>query len=290
MKDWECRIAAACALSAVILAADAAGPLVPFDQAEMSMLVKGSIEIRPDGSVSGYSIEHARKLSSAVSRMIGAQVSQWRFEPVVVGGKPVDARTNMRLAIVARPKDDRDFDVRIQSAYFSGGREVEGDKLGIKTRTGLGPLVRAMMSTGANGDVYLALKIGPDGKVMDGLVEQVNLTTRGTEEQMVEARRVLGSESLALIRTWTFSVPSRGEEAGKPYWSGVLPVSFRFNQQPERYAQWAGYFPGPCARVPWRVDEKDPVEGGTCHSDAAPEGQLTLDDAGPTLLTPLNQG
>ena len=289
MKAAGFGIAAGCALFAVVFAAGAADPLVPFDQAEMSMLVKGSIEMRPDGSVRRFSIDQSKRLSPAVAQMIGAQVVRWKFEPVLVGGKPVNARTNMRLVIVAHPKDERNFDVRIQSAYFSGGKEVEGEKLGIKTRTGLGPLVRAMMSTGANGDVYLALKIGPDGKVIDGVVEQVNLTTRGTEKQMAEARRILGSESLALIRKWAFSVPTRGEEAGKPSWSGVLPVSFRFDGHSQRYAQWAGYFPGPCARVPWREDEKDPEEGGTCHSGAAPDGELTLDDSGPTLLTPLNQ-
>ena len=96
------------------------------------------------------------------------------------------------------------------------------------------------MSTGANGDVYLALKIGPDGKVIDGVVEQENLTTKGTETQMIEARRILGSESLALIRTWTFAVPTRGKEAGKPYWSGLLPYRSGSSANPSPMAGGKG--------------------------------------------------
>ncbi len=290
MKTRGLGVARACALMTISFSAGAAGPLAPLDRAELSMLVKGSIGIGPDGSVEGYSIDHAKKLSPAVSEMIGAEVSRWRFEPVLVDGKPVHARTRMQMRVVASPKDEKNFDVRIQSAVFSGGAAARDEVVGVKTRTGLGPLVRAMMSTGAMGDVYLVLKIGPDGKVMDGIVRQVNLTTRGTENQMLEARRILGSESLALIRTWTFSVPTRGENAGKPYWSGVMPVSFSFDGRSESDARWQTYFPGPCARVPWREGDEGPEDSEACHSDAAPEGVLSLDDSGPKLLTPLMHG
>ena len=140
MKFRAAGVAALLALLALLAAGGAAEaiPLVPLDRAELTMLVKGSIEMRPDGSVERIAMDQSKRLSRAVGQMIGAQVSQWRFEPLLVDGEPARARTNMQLRIVAQPKDDQHFDVRIQSASFSGGAEAREEKLGIRTRTGWG--------------------------------------------------------------------------------------------------------------------------------------------------------
>lgn len=280
----------ALALSAAVSANVAADPLVPLEQAEMSMTVKGSIDMRPDGSVSAYTIDKAENIPPAVRQMIGAQVSQWRFEPTLVDGKPVDARTNMQLRIVARQQDASNFNVVIQSASFSGGRDDKTGQLAVLRRTSLKPLMLAMMSSGATGEVYLALKIGPDGKVLDGIAEQVNLTVRGTEKEMADARKLLGDQSLAVVRRWTFSVPTTGESAGQPYWTGILPIKFDDSvRKPSDLARWKAYFPGPCTQIPWR-DADGESHDGACRVDAAPEGVMTVDGAGPKLLTPLTQG
>ena len=220
--------------------------------------------------------------------------AQAPFEPVVIDGKPSEARTNMTIRVVASPASDGNYSLVIQGANFSGSKVSTAEKLRIKTRTGIGPLIRVMMSTGATGEVYVALKIGPDGKVQDGVIEQVNLTVLGTDKQMEDARVALGDSSLALVRKWTFSVPTQGESAGKPYWSGVLPIFFDgldSSGPSQQYGRWRAYVPGPCAAVPWRDSE----EGGSnmehrCEIDALPEGEFTLDSSGPKLLTPLMQG
>ena len=295
MKGWGIRIALLFALSATGFATDAADQERLLRMSEMSMLVKGSIDMRPDGSVERYSIDHSGKLSQAITQMIGAQVSQWRFEPTVVDGKPVPAHTNMSLRIVARPVDEQNFNVRIQSAYFWGKSGGEDERISIRKKTSLGPMVSALMSTGlVAADLYLALKIGPDGSVEDAVVEQVNLPGLDTDGEMARLRKLLSQPTLKVVRQWKFNVPTKGERAGQPYWSGFLPVTFRLSDQYGSPAEagdgeWRAYIPGPCTPVPWRILDKG-GDRSHCGNDAAPEGVLSLDNAGPKLLTPLMQG
>lgn len=292
MKTWAIVFAALLAAGSVAKAGDKSRLI---EKAEMSMLVTGGIDMRPDGSVEHYSLDHTEKLSQAITRMIGAQVSQWRFEPTLVDGQPVAARTNMSLRIVAKPLDEQNFDVRIQSASFSGGGGKD-DRMSVEKRSSLRPMIEAMASTGMDtADLYVALKIGPNGKVLDAAVEQVNLGTIGGDVWMAKARRLLGNSALEVVRKWTFSVPSRGQLAGRSYWSGTLPFSLEMLDGPlppsgiDEYGRWKAYVPGPCMPIPWRMDG---VENGNspCTSDAAPEGVLSLDNSGPKLLTPLMQG
>ncbi|HOS60516.1 MAG TPA: hypothetical protein PK661_10500, partial [Syntrophorhabdaceae bacterium] len=81
--------------------------------------------------------------------------------------------------------------------------------------------------------------------------------------------------ALNVVRKWTFSIPTKGERAGQPYWSGILPVSFRMwggSRPPdEEEGQWQAYFPGPCTPIPWRVLEQDDGKD-RCDGDAAPDG------------------
>ena len=285
MKGWGIVIAAMLAASPAANARDQRGLI---EKAEMSMLVKGGIDMRPDGSVERYSIDHSEKLSPAVTHMIGAQVSQWRFEPVLVDGKPVNAHTNMSLRIVAKPVDEQNFNVRIQSASFSGGSDAKDDRISVLKRTSLKPMVQALWSTSLDGpvDLYLALKIGTDGKVLDAIVQQVNLPSSDTEREMAKQRKVLAEAALEVVRQWTFQVPGR-EPEGEPYWSGILPMDFQKGTVPSEsgYGEWRAYIPGPCTPVPWDTHGED-----RCGIDAAPEGVLTLDSSGPKLLTPLMQG
>ncbi|GAA5001057.1 hypothetical protein GCM10025793_05050 [Lysobacter lycopersici] len=262
---------------------------------EMSMLVKGTIDMRPDGSVESYALDDSGKLSPAVAGMVGMQVSQWRFEPTLVDGKPVRARTKMQLRIVAKPADTQNFDVHIQSAYFWGDSEGEDERISVRKKTSRGPMVSALMSTGLDAaDLYLALKIGPDGKVEDAIVEQVNLPTLYSDGDMARLRRLLSQPTLKVVRQWTFNVPTKGERAGQPYWSGFLPVTFRLSDQngspaEAGYGEWRAYIPGPCTPIPWRTLDKG-GDNSHCGNDAAPEGVLSLDNSGPKLLTPLMQG
>jgi len=290
MRNWKTAIAATIVLLAPGFPSAAANQRL-IEKAEMSMLVTGGIDMRPDGSVERYSLDHPDKLSQAITQMIGAQVSQWRFEPTNVDGKPVAAHTNISLRIVAKPVDEQNFNVRIQSASFSGGSGAKDERISVAKKTSLAPMVRALMSAGTDAaELYLALKIGKDGQVLDAVVEQVNLYALGDEGWMAQARKILGKSAVYSVRQWTFAVPAHEPPEGEEYWSGTLPISFQMGDGSspdlQEDEEWRMYIPGPCAPVPWRMHDKD----GRCGGDAAPEGVLTLDSSGPKLLTPLMQG
>lgn len=290
MGNWGIRIGSALALMALASVAGAAGANGTRKQIELSMVVKGSIDIGVDGGVEGYAVEQSEKLPPPVLDLINKQVPLWKFEPVQVDGKPAHARTLMSLRIVARQRDDDHAEIDIQGADFHGGNDDQATRMGIRNRTSLQPLMETMMSSGATGDVYMALKIGPDGKVMDAIVEQVNLTATGTDAEMEQARKLLGDSTMKVVRKWTFSVPTSGEEAGKPYWTGVLPVNFEFvGDHKIKYGQWKAYLPGPCTPVPWPDADGETQGSSVCNSGPASEGVLTLDHSGPKLLTPLSK-
>ncbi len=257
-------------------------------QAEMSMLVTGEIDIEKDGSVGAHRIDQPDKLPPVVVRLIGEAMPQWRFEPVVVDGKIVRARTKMSLRLVAKRKDDGNYLLRIGSATF--GDESPGVTVRGKMRPPRYP--ESAYRAGVQGTAYLILKIDRQGKVDQVVDEQVNLTVVGNERQMRQGRKLLADAAKAAAREWEFDIPTEGEAADDPYWSIRVPVSFALCdsrsecQEPGKaaYGTWEAYIPGPRNPVPWRTEGTDP------GSDALADGALHLVGSGPKLLTQLGEG
>ena len=297
MKGWGFRIVAACALLAVAFIAGAVGTQPKREQAQFSILLKGTVDIRPDGSVDHYSIEGIKELAPSIANMLDKQVSQWKFEPVVVDSKPVVAQTHMSLRLLATPNGDGNYSAGIQSVWFSGGGKSgqpdvdSGNRFGIRQKAAL-RYPKDAIDSGMAGTVYAALKIGPDGLVMDVIIEQVNLTVLGTEVEMAKARRILGNNTLASLRKWVFDVPTQGDQAGKPYWVGILPVQYGIagTEARAKYGEWEKYIPGPRTEIPWADPNGGPMQANRGGVDALPAGEFTLDSSGPKLLTPLSQG
>lgn len=279
MKRREFRVLALVALLAAAFAAQAARPATFAGEAEASLLLKGTVDIRADGTVERYSLDDTVKLPTSIVDLIAGVISGWRFEPVMADGKPTPARTDMSLRIVATPKGGGKYDARVGSVWFSGGEDDKPRSISIRTRTGLVyPTFADPLAT--TGTVYVALKIGPQGQVLDAIAEQVNLTTFGTNLEMAKARRTLANNTLAAVRKWTFNVPTTGEEAGREYWTGVLPVKYGVWPSADVGA-WERYIPGPRIPVPWRDSSEEPAVAGI---DALPEGMVARDGAGSKLL------
>ena len=280
-----CRNLLAAALLAMAAVAIAAPKHVQAQTAS-SMLLTGMIEIEADGSVRGYSIDNEGEVPDYVLANIAAMVPEWRFEPVLVDGKPVAERVKMNLRMAAEPMADGRFAIYIASAGFgqkSGARPTDT----VSERKMNPPLfpeeVRRM---GGKGIVYLVLKIGRQGTVEDLAVEQVNLTVYGSEAKMQRIRLRIAEAALKVARVWTFNVPSTGELADDEFWLARVPVEFAYHGDKEvAYGQWESYVPGQRVRALWLQEGWS--ETG---SDALAGGELQTIGVGPRLLTPLRKG
>ncbi len=243
-------------------------------QIEASMLVVGTVDIDRSGEVTAHALDNADKLPASVVGLVDKAITQVRFEPILVDGKPVLARAKMNLRIVARPMGEGTTQLSIASAQFGEIDKAAPDQ----------PTSRDMpypkypfdvMRAGGQGVVYLMVQIGRDGKVMDAIAEQVNLTVVGSARDMERMRRSFADSALEAVRKWVFNPPTTGELVNAPYWSQRISVGYTLggsrNERDTPYGSWHGYLPGPRQRVPWITDQEalgspDAVAAGEAHT------------------------
>lgn len=278
---WFALVLALCTASADLVA----GKAEIRNQAEMSMLVTGSIDIEADGSVSAYRIDREDQVPETVRKLVDVSVSGWRFEPVLANGRPIAVQTPVTLRIVASPRDAGDYVVRIAGASFLHETKRENEDLRpIDMSPPKYPPVA--YRRGIEGIVYLLLQVGRDGTVAAVATEQVNLTVVGRRNEMEEGRRWLSNAAMEHAKTWRFVPPTKGEDAGASVWYLRIPVEFhRTTDRAAAYGTWTAYVPGPKARPQW-------IEAATAESgsDALVAGGIYLVENEPKLLTPLQDG
>jgi len=264
------------------------------EQAELSMLVTGMVLVEPDGSVSGWEIDQREKLPGFVVNLVENSAPVWRFEPVLLDGRPRKAKALMSLRVVANRLDDGNYRVAIQSGYFGKDaisdpkerwRQTPSDEIRSLKQTPPGYPMDAL-ERGVQGTVYLVVRVNRQGAVDDVAVEQVDLRVIGTERQMNAMRNTLAKPALVAARKWRFEVPTTGESANDEYWSVRVPVDYLFAGEKQKYGEWQAYIPGPRQKVPWV--EEDPDSGES--PDAMVAGGVYEVGKGLKLLTPLQRG
>ncbi len=280
MKHWMmCVLVALLAMGS----AEAGGRGAVRKQVEMSLLATGTIDVGPDGRVAAYALDQSEKLPPAVRQLMDSASQAWTFEPVVVNGKPVLARTKMSVRFAAKKTGEDAYEVRIAGADFRVATPPE------ETPSSAAPLKppsypQSAARSGVRGTVYVVLRFGRDGRVQDAFAEQVNLRIVDSEGAMEKWRALLASSALATAKQWTFRAPSRGEEAGEDSWSVRVPVDFLWRgESVPAFGQWQAYIPGPRQRAPW-IDTDELTLG----SDAIADGGVYPVGGGLRLLTPLS--
>jgi hypothetical protein len=278
---------AAILIAALMLAqpALAQGAAAVRKQVEASLRVTGSITIATDGSVERVELDAPEALPKGIAAFVGGNVAAWRFEPVLVDGKPRRALTKMSALVVGKSIGDDQMQVSIRGADFGDyAATPEAERVvALKLKPPSYPAGPAR--SGAQGTAYLLVKVERDGSVGEVATEQVNLRIVTNEAQMNQYRERFATAAMAAARTWTFTPPTAGEEATQPYWVVRVPVDFTFGGQ-QRQGKWEVYVPGPRSRPIWAPDEDQPgfapgalAEGGV---------HLAGNKSGPRLLTPLD--
>jgi hypothetical protein len=268
----------------------AAGPAAVRKRVELSMLANGTIVVAPDGSVRSYALDRPEKLPQPVVDLVHQAVPAWRFQPVLVDGKPVVAEAKMTVRFVASPADKGDYLLKISGASFGDSDGKSSDQIAYKERSAPKYPQDAARARVA-GTVYLVLRVGRDGQVADASADQVNLTVVGSDSELRVWRKVLADASLSKARTWTFTPPTTGPHAMDDFWVVRTPITFTLHEQGaprvDTYGQWLAYVPGPKEPVPWMEKLKTADDGKNGVTDALPEGGLSLVGSGLTLTTPL---
>ena len=267
--------------------AQAAGPSDIRKQAQASMLVTGQVEVTPEGKIKSYAIDQPDKLPAPVVNLLKKNIPTWEFSPVIVDGAPVEARAKMSLRVVAKPVDDQHASIDIEGARFGQSGDVPGETVSKKTSE-IPKYPDREVRSRVTGTVYVLLKIGRDGSVVDAATEQVNLGVYASERDMNLFRNDLSQATLKALRQWTFNPPSIGKHAVDAYWVARVPVNFNLSvngapRPKDTYGKWESYIPGPREIIPW----SDKNRLMSASPDASPAGGIYQVDQGLELKTPL---
>lgn len=160
--------------------------------AEASMLVTGSVEVNPDGSLHGYTLDHPEKLPPEVLGVIGKSMPTWEFK--LSGPTRQVVKASMNLRVVAKPAGDGQYMVTVAGTSFGDAGE-NTPKITSKDR--IHPVYpRMAIESRVSGTVYLLMRIGRDGTVQDAIAEQVNLEQYATPIAMEKFRAALARPRL----------------------------------------------------------------------------------------------
>lgn len=264
---------------------------VPDNHVELSMLVTGSLVIAPDGSVRSHSVDQVAQLSPPINSYIDKAIAAWKFVPSLVDGKPVTALTRMYLRLIADRDQHGNYVVRVGGASFDSGNPNESVQPDMSAHSvpSYPPDAEHM---GVGGTVYLLLKIGRQGQVLDVGVEQVNLTETDTIGRMAHFRAEFARASLLTARRWTFFPPATGSEENQSFWIGRTPVVFVLGRggqsslTTEEYGHWRTYVRGPHMDVSWLA----PGHLAAASADTTPEGTVMMLAHGPRPVTSVSGG
>jgi hypothetical protein len=227
-------------LAALGCAATAAADAPP---AELELSVAGDLVIDPSGTVRDYKLDSG--LQPTVAALVEKNIATWRFEPVIVDGRAVIAKTRMNLTIHAKPQANGDYVLKLQDAGFGGPTVRE------KLEPPRYPNKAMRAHLGAR--VLLAVRIDAQGNVVDVHPYQTSLSQHGREAVARRWRSLFEEASIAAVREWKYTP---GETLdGRAVGSTVMvPIVFTVTKGPRSKAlsaQWRAYAPGPVTPAPW---------------------------------------
>lgn len=188
--------------------------------------------------------------------LIGQQARTWRFEPALIDGQPVVARTRFRLKLAAGQLADENYRFSISNAWF-GEPEREHQ---------MAPPIypRNAVDSDVGASVILILKLDNEGRVLDAYARQVNLHRDYGERSAGRWRTMFEQASLKAARQWRFKPGAliNGEALASTV---AVPVSFPIG----RPRGWQSHVPGPIKPSPWPEPNKALGDIGALSDDEA---------------------
>ncbi|MGH8213865.1 MAG: energy transducer TonB, partial [Rhodanobacteraceae bacterium] len=266
---------------------------------EASMLVTGLIAVNADGGVYSYSLDERDKLPAGVINLIKGTVSEWKFEPVKVNGKPVFTKALMSLRIVARQNSSGQYQARVEGASFARDTAQSLKSPECANDACLTPAYRRppaypleLLQDRVSGTAYVVLRVNREGRVTDAAIRQIDLRNIADEIQLKRWRLASAHASLAVVSDWKFNIPTTGDEANKDDWVVSVPINYLLDGITPQltYGKWDAYVPGPVQKIPWAEDDANRTPSNR-SADAIPDnGTAFIADCRFVLLTPPSPG
>jgi Gram-negative bacterial tonB protein. len=273
----------------------AAATKVQIAQGEnvMTLRVDGDLSIDPAGRVVDYRIR--TKLDPQLAKLVAKAVPAWQFQPVLVNGKGIPAKSSMRITLAATEVKGG-YEVRVDNIVFRPDtlEEYEASRAAVqaelerqaadpaavasaeKPRQFVGITSRklfppsypsSLMKSGVEGVVLLILRLNPDGSVADVFASQSSLlNVKGKPELLDRARTMLEKNAAATAAKWTFDVQAKNMAALTSSDLTVsVPVEYVLTSGTTRGAsldgKWRHEFRGPNFPVPWLLAGEDQMIG-----------------------------
>lgn len=214
----------------------------------------GMLEVGPDGSVLDYALQS--DLDPDVAALVDRTVRSWRFEPVLVDGRPVVAVTRMQLRLEAIPRGDA-YALRVADVW-----------LGAPDPTNIPPPAypAAALEEDIGAQVTLLLQVDAAGRVRDVHVEQVSLSdTAGKRTERIRESFASASRKAALGWTYDMGELIDGEPVAAQF---RVPVTFAPNRT-NGWSEREDFIPGPRHPSPWTGAGQPEADPGTLEDGQA---------------------
>jgi TonB family protein len=235
----------------------------------ITMRLDGELSVDPQGRVHDYKIR--TETTPSVRQLLDRAIPTWRFAPVLVDGKPVIARSPMRVVLAAQPADGH-YKIRIDNVLFmpNSDEEYEADKKFRKATDGYDIRSVSMrppsypsqlLHAGVGGLVLLNVRVSAEGKVEQAFAVQSSLLdVKGRAAHLEPARAVLERSAIAAARHWRFRIDAPDPQALSPSERTLrIPVEYMMDHPGKRdlTGAWRHEFRGPNVTAPWLRDGQD---------------------------------
>lgn len=225
------------------------GLLAAQDRQELRLDVAGEIGIDRQGAVYDYNISSI--LTQELKAVVDKAVRQWTFEPVLRDGKPVYAKSGMRMTLAALPVANG-YQLRIENLRFLGQR---------RTKKMDPPRYPSdAMRAGVSAMVLVALRIAPDGEVLDAAPAQTRLLGPKGEKNDQRMAGSFEKVSIDAAKRWRFQPADAA--AGDAEGETTLIVPIEYTLQGMAFGEGWREGGSPAKPIPWLPSDKQ-------HYDAA---------------------
>ncbi|MCL6619544.1 MAG: energy transducer TonB [Thermomonas hydrothermalis] len=240
----------------------------------LTMRVDGELTIGTQGEVEAYALR--TELTPDIQKMLDKAIPKWAFVPIEQDGKPVRAKTPMRITLVAREIGEQKYEVKIDNVIFVPLTKEDREANEAAERAAGKAVIAGkklqpprypdeLLAAGVEGIALLRLRVNSDGSVADVFAEQSSLyNVKGSPRVLDKARSLLEKNAMGAARKWTYSVEN--SSPGQKHMVRV-PVEYVINKKPdevERYGVgvWRYEYRGPRLDPPWpKTDDMELAVG-----------------------------